>query len=326
MSSTKIPKIQHYVPKFILRNFTERKNQIWVFDKQNNRKFKTNIKNVASESGFYDLELLDHKVTLETSIAKFESKCSGIIKNIVRNESLANVTDKDKLALSRFLALQLVRTMQYRNHLKSMTEEFAKTIREKGWNPKNLEGFKELTNEEAKFEHMRSVYQVNVFLPYFYNKVWVLQKTIRKHTFWISDNPISFQNMNDYRILGNIGLNVKGIEIYFPLTKNLSLGLWCPNLKEQIEKIYIEYKFISQASPEDKLKIMGDLLYCEQLKEGFDNGHVIPLKHESIINLNSLQVKYAARFIYSNNEDFSLAEIILRSHPNFRKGPRANWR
>uniref|UniRef100_UPI0022EBF80C DUF4238 domain-containing protein n=1 Tax=Listeria seeligeri TaxID=1640 RepID=UPI0022EBF80C len=39
-------KIQHYVPKFLLRNFgTGKKDQLWVFDKASGRSFQTNAKN-----------------------------------------------------------------------------------------------------------------------------------------------------------------------------------------------------------------------------------------------------------------------------------------
>ncbi|QUX92630.1 hypothetical protein CYL31_15030 [Marinomonas sp. A3A] len=34
MSNNGIAKIQHYVPQFLLKNFTHKKNQVYVFDKK----------------------------------------------------------------------------------------------------------------------------------------------------------------------------------------------------------------------------------------------------------------------------------------------------
>jgi hypothetical protein len=322
MTGTGIPKVQHYVPRFILRHFTEKKEQIWVFDKQKNRKFKTNIKNVAAESGFYDFDFAGNKLTFEPSLAEFEGQVAKVVKKIIKEESLANVGNEEKLLLSRFLALQFVRTKQWRHMWKNMTEALVQSIRKKGWNPEDIEGYKELTDEDIKLYHMQFLYKADEFIPYFFEKIWVLLKATKKHPFWISDNPISLQNMNNFGSYGNIGLAVKGIEIYFPLTKKLSLGLWCPSHKEEFDKHYEEYKYLARVTPKMLAQVVKDPLYLEQLKVGMDEGRAISSKYENIINHNSLQVKYAARFVYSSNKDFSLAEEMISSHPELREGPK----
>jgi hypothetical protein len=50
------PEVQHYVPKFILRNFADDKEQLHVFDKSTGRKFRPNLKNIAGERNFYVVE------------------------------------------------------------------------------------------------------------------------------------------------------------------------------------------------------------------------------------------------------------------------------
>ena len=50
--------LQHYVPRFLLKNFAKgKKPQIFVYDKSNDKQFKTNIKNIAAETGFYDIKV-----------------------------------------------------------------------------------------------------------------------------------------------------------------------------------------------------------------------------------------------------------------------------
>ena len=145
--------MQHYVPRFILRHFCEKKNQIWVFDKQKSRKFKTNIKNVAGEGGFYDFEVLGHNFTYETSIAEFEGQASRPIKKIIEKENIKAIDEKEKIIVSRFLSLQFVRTKQWRHMWGNLADTISSSIKQKGWNTNNLKGFNELTKEDIKSFH-----------------------------------------------------------------------------------------------------------------------------------------------------------------------------
>ena len=45
---------QHYVPQFLLRNFTDGEGRLWVFDKQTGKPFSKSPAKVAAECGFYD--------------------------------------------------------------------------------------------------------------------------------------------------------------------------------------------------------------------------------------------------------------------------------
>ena len=60
------PKKQHYVPQFLLRNFaTENTEKLFTFDKQQDKIFSTTVKDSASEKGFYNIQGLSGKYTLE---------------------------------------------------------------------------------------------------------------------------------------------------------------------------------------------------------------------------------------------------------------------
>jgi len=53
MSKGKLPKIQHYVPKLILRNFSiDDTDQLFVFDKSTGEVFKSNISNITQLENF----------------------------------------------------------------------------------------------------------------------------------------------------------------------------------------------------------------------------------------------------------------------------------
>jgi len=67
-----LPKIQHYVPQFILKNFClNENNQIYVFDKKTEKVFTTNIENVAAENGFYNFKRGDFIISIEQSLRAF---------------------------------------------------------------------------------------------------------------------------------------------------------------------------------------------------------------------------------------------------------------
>ena len=57
------------------------------------------------------------------------------------------------------------------------------------------------------------------------DKAWMLLESVPGIPFFTSDNPIALHNTNDYWPYGNLGLSVKGIEIYFPISSTLCLNL-----------------------------------------------------------------------------------------------------
>ena len=69
-----IAKNQHYVPQLVLRNFTVGDGkQIYVFDKQDEKSFITNIRNIAAETGFYNFDVKEFKFTIEPALSDLES-------------------------------------------------------------------------------------------------------------------------------------------------------------------------------------------------------------------------------------------------------------
>lgn len=75
------------------------------------------------------------------------------------------------MLLSSFLALQFVRTKHRRNLWENITEEFEKSILKRGLNLKNIEGYKELSAEDAKLFQMHSISKADDFTPHFLTKL-----------------------------------------------------------------------------------------------------------------------------------------------------------
>ena len=287
-------KVQHYVPQFVLRHFTEHKNQIWVFDKQTDKKFRTNIKNIAAESGFYDFQIQGVKFTFEKSISELEHDASHVFKELVRTESLAQIDHEQRVTLSRFFAVQFVRTRQWRHVFDNITAQLTDTLKERGATEELRSELPNPTPESTKDTHMRALQDAGKFASYFQNKNWVLLKATKKNPFWISDNPIALQNMNDYSPVGNLGLGVKGIEIYFPVSRRLSLAMWCPSIVEKFQESYSAYRRVLKIDAKLAASNVEDPLFLEHLHQGIEHGRAVPSSLDNITNHNHLQVMWSS--------------------------------
>ena len=133
-------KNQHYVPQFYLRKFVYSNDRLHVFDKFSKRSFQTNVKNIASETGFYDfhpdiqnefrekaaqggvkkkdaslLEKALNSHMIEHELAEREAKFSPMFDKILYAvEHKEPITEEQRWYLTEFIVLQILRTPEYR--------------------------------------------------------------------------------------------------------------------------------------------------------------------------------------------------------------------
>jgi hypothetical protein len=137
-------KNQHYVPQSYLENFSldpnKNEKQIFVFDKDTQRKFPNNIKNIPLERYFYDFpENLvlpgEDPQKVENFFDELEGRQKKLLKHIKKKidwifslRKKGNVYSKkvlnqsQKIDLSYVVAFQLFRTREFRNFLLEMRE------------------------------------------------------------------------------------------------------------------------------------------------------------------------------------------------------------
>ena len=328
MAASGIAKVQHYVPQFLLRRFGNgKKDQLNVFDKQASRSFPTNAKNVASESRFYDFRIEDQDATLEPKLAQLEGATKPLLERILDRDSTSVITDAERELLCTFLAVQFTRTKAFREQVLDIPKMLGEHLRSRSGSQDDsgeLEQFIKLPDEnQQKIETAR--FMMNAprdFGPHFLNKDWLLVATTRKAPFIIGDNPLALQNTIDMGPYGNLGLAVKGIEMYLPLSPVRALAMWCPSHKQTI---------LSNANTLRQMRVIAPHLIAEKIR---DPGGIerlerallddTPLQYslDNVRNFNSLQVRYAERFVFSSNPDFSLAHEMVNSHPALRTGMR----
>jgi Protein of unknown function (DUF4238) len=306
---------QHYVPQFLLRGFhTGNEAQIWAFDKTTSKSFTTAIVSVASEYGFYNIL---GSAELDGSIRKIEEATAPIIRKIRERRSLAAIDEHERIWLSGFTALQMVRTKGFSERSQDMMRQItnAVTQRSGGKLPEKIR--KQLGLDEPGTEHEKSLAIIlgltRDLVGELQKKHMVLCRSDGSSSLWIGDNPVALENSVNPGdgIRGMLGLGVPGIEVYLPISKDLVLAHMCPTIAAVYSRI------------QDEARSMGfTSAHAGPYLRAVEYGIAIPMEKENIRFQNSLQLGFAERFVYSSVDNFEDARDIIAGTPRRRKGPR----
>jgi len=309
--------IQHYVPKFFLREFSSGKNeQIWVYDKHTNKQYQTNVKNVAAQRDFYNYEADGDLRTLEPKLASLESKAKHILQDVLRKQSLAGLTSDDRVLLSIFMALQFSRTDAARQGLRATIDGIYAAMKAKA--PDNTDwlkavdeyvgdGLSEEKRRQFEVEHVDSA--PHTFGPHFLSKHWFLCRTDARQEFFLGDNPVCLQNSQYREGRGTLGLASKGIEIYMPLSPRLAMALMCPTHMDALNWLALHG---------------GDNFddYSRRLYRAAVTGDAFDYDPDNVVNLNSLQVMSSERYVFARSPRFELVQEMIGDNARFRTGAR----
>jgi len=316
------PKKHHYVPQFLLRNFARvGGTRLYVFDKQNDRVFPASVADVAAENRLYEFSLGNVTATIESSLADFESKVAGVLREVLSNDNLAALTVYQRVVLSGLVAQLLLRSPQQRAAMRHINAELRQRVAAMGTDPDLLPQLKVFDNNEEKvFTASVLPDLMKQFIPVITEKAWILHSVPEDEMLYISDNPVVMHNEMKFGLRGNLGLAVEGVEVYLPVSWSRCLGMYCPSVRSGLEAAYEEYQRLSAAGwqplppppPEEAVRLF----------EAFHTGKCSPLPRVSVEFVNSLQVWNAERYVYSGVDNFALARQMLASSPRLRTGPR----
>ena len=332
--------VQHYVPRLLLRGFLRQpqaKEQVFVFDKHEDRSFPTNITNIAAERKFYDFDVDDNQIDVEGIFSELESNTKSAFEKLIEAESLAALDADQKSWLSVFLATQQLRTRHMREVIKALNEGIAQHIESRGFNPQETEGFEPIETEDdltraSLVQLARSMGPHSTILS---TKACFLAITSADRPFWISDHPVVMHNDREFGPYGNIGLAVPGIQIYLPLTSTLLLALWCTTnadmLCENVERAKRERKELSvmrvlgRDVDRDEIERQLDKWQAivedgEPYLEALNKGSAVEATAENVTFYNHLQVRWAHRFLISPTDDFALAKKMISDNSKYRRG------
>lgn len=110
-------KAQHFVPQVYLRNFAIRRKRehfVYCFDKLTQKIFKSNIKNVANQTAFYNFQdQKGKKVSIEHYFHDIENKLKPALDALNEKPNISTVLENINV-FSEFIILQETRTPIFR--------------------------------------------------------------------------------------------------------------------------------------------------------------------------------------------------------------------
>lgn len=220
------PKAQHYVPQLYLRNFAiKRRKQffIYCYEKSAGKSFKTNIKNIAQETKFYDFnDDKGEQKSIEGFLSDMEATSQAALE-VVCSEPSANTVSANKIVLANFIAYQMYRTTVFRAQHQDILRGANARLQNKGV------GFPVPTENELKqYQAVFIIKNTSIFASILLEMKWILNLNQTGKPYWTSDHPVFRYNPHKSKFVSNMGLTSKGIQIHFPLSPYLALTICDP--------------------------------------------------------------------------------------------------
>lgn len=310
---------QHYVPQLLLRGFAHgKRKQLYAFDKRDERIFRSSVRNLACERGFYEPAEQKGLSNVDSWMERAETEVAPLIQRIREQKSISWLLPAQRKWLSAFVMIQILRTPSHREMWSDFNRQMTELIRESGADPYKVENFRPLTDSELRDSSIAQIRELAVELcPHILAKSWLLLECSEDYTFWVSDNPVVITNTINPGdgIRGTLGLRVRGIEIYLPISHPLTLGFLCPTAEQMVKSGVQTATMFNLAIPET----------IPELDVAFAGNHPFRIDSDNVTFQNSLQVSRSERYIYSPFNDFRLAEDMIRENPEIREGPRLGF-
>ncbi|MFZ6638421.1 DUF4238 domain-containing protein [Undibacterium sp. TC4M20W] len=209
-------KKQHYVPKFLLRNFSwlPEKKLINIFNLRRKEIFKNgNLKDQCYEDYFYGKDLI-----AENLLGFVEGGASKIISDMIAGGICPARFSVEHETLLAFVLLQHARTKHKAESVNLQAEEIAKIAltREGKFSDKDLENISIRLVQPTDIPLSIAIDG----LPLVYDlEIKILINETDKD-FIICDNPVVYRNQFLYErtISSNIGLACQGLQIFLPIS------------------------------------------------------------------------------------------------------------
>jgi len=328
---------QHYVPKFILRNFlsNETKEQVSVFRKSSRKGFQTSIRNIMAERRFHEFSIdAEFIASFEESVGRIEDMVLPTYRKVVTERRLEG-TAEERTNLALLIAFQFVRTRQQRDMFVQAEQQLKRHLEKYAGSIEQIEGYEPLTPDMLTRQHVEFIRgAIPEFLPHIVCKDLLLLEATEGRSFYLADNPVCLYNSAPADpMFGNIGLAIEGIEIYLPLSSDLMLAAWCPSrLREmqhhrdtafdEVRRQLLAQVRLGKIRPDMmriQLQVMEEMgRPAEALLRNVENGTPAAMTAENMDFTNSLQMTYARDYVICKQGDFRLARKFMDDFPCHR--------
>ena len=269
--------LHHYVPQFYLKRFVDDSGHVWVYDKDTDRVFSSTPRNVAAEHGFYSLpELFPDPSVLEKQFSDLEREASLITEDWLGHLDLGCTVEIPDV--NREIMSLYITTQMLR------TAEARDMLSQSDLMDMDSEVLSS-KRESERTAHIGFLWWeelVQQISDWVYECIWTFRCTESPDSLYTSDDPIKVRS-------------------------KLRHGYWKQIFFE--EKVYLLMPLTPRI-----------LMYCfsrEWSELRRIDGYVVPvpLEHKLIKDANTHQVGHARRFVFSDQDDFSLAREFCAKYP-----------
>ncbi|PSL31712.1 DUF4238 domain-containing protein [Chitinophaga ginsengisoli] len=289
---------QHYVPRFYLKNFLNAEKKIWVFDKSTQRTFLSSPQNIANENFFYDLPEIDGPLEEDQAVEKYLSKIENLhapfftrLIDAIEKREIDRIDDDMRSILCDHLAIQIIRTKEYREQMTQGFEGFRDSLSKSGWIPQEDQAAFSASESDVKKNQLSQILFDTEFKTELCNilnsHIWLVCKNITSTPYYTSDHPVVKQAHLIRPHRSDTGFRSVGIEIAMPISSQYLLVLY--------ERTY------------------------HNGFEPYDNEIIVHHNPQNVIYFNSLQVSRSYRSVFCSEKNFGMAEEMVNTHPEMKQ-------
>jgi hypothetical protein len=277
---------QHWVPKFLLRNFASSDGRVYFYDIKDRIVGKRPPKQLASRPNFNQLIVGGEPRSFEGLFERIETAAAPVISRVISEETLSSLAVTDRIKLSRFVAAQSFRTDAYRLGLRQFG------------------GFRDIGSAVSAM--IDSIEPLSMLIA---QRHWGLMRSSKGERFLLGDSPLILQRTENPSDGGSLGFDVPGVEALIPLSPRFAL--WMPSseigeaivngywqaLRTVIGSLFCDeyYKLVTPehfAVAERCLQTGHSLYRALRLGDAFD------AEPDNVINLNAQQIFFASAQVY----------------------------
>lgn len=304
---------QHWVPRFLIAKFADRDGRVFFLDVSTDTLGKRSPRQLASEYGFNDFVVDGQAVSFESELEKIESRAAPALARIIKQMSTAGLGNSELTAIAEFVSIQSLRTRSFHAGLEGDRSrgDFGSTF--------------SLLWKSALVEarHIRARPLIALLAP-------------EGHRFYSSDHPVTLQHVENPASREPLGMDITGVEMYMPLTPQISLYWLCTRIAEEFVAAYSsgeEMHRLIRRSTLSGVKVPGldqvSLLDLQRsmsritpMRNAIVLGSGVDTPAEVVENANYLQCVWAHNAVFSSNNDFAFARRVFRENPQYRGVPR----
>jgi Protein of unknown function (DUF4238) len=306
---------QHWVPKFLVKNFADTDGRVFRLDIQTDRTTKPPPKHTASGPSFYEFLIEGEAVSFEDRLEKIETRAAPILRHIVSSCSVAGLTEEQRHRVAEFMAAQSFRTEAFYKGmgLEVSREQFGGVFAEL-W---------------------RAAFLVSAEIQ---RRSWVVMNIESDDIFYLGDHPVTLQRTENPSDGSGLGFDVEGVETFLPLSPRCALYMPCTSLSRQIVSGYETAIWFHRTYPAaaetsqlshvaDTLRVARNVLasqHTRALYNAITKGGPIVAEAQHIENFNALRCSWAHSALYSNRGDFTFARRVFHQSPRYRATPKTS--